>query len=78
MLLVRLCDNEIDWDGERFFRGAGTAENAFVGKRAFLTITPRREPDGTALCGRTGTGSERITAAGEVYTFERTRLHGAH
>lgn len=39
---VRLCDNEIDRDGERFsLEALEQLKTLFVGKRAFLTTTPR-------------------------------------
>ena len=68
---VRLCDNEIDRDGERF---------SLEALEQLKTPQPQgREPDGTALCGRTGTGSGTHHGCRRgVYLFERTRLHGAH
>lgn len=74
---VRLCDNEIDRDGERFsLEALEQLKTLFVGKTG---IFDHREPDGTALCGRTGTGSGTHHGCRRgVYLFERTRLHGAH
>ncbi len=68
---VKLCDNEIDRDGERFSREAlAQLEKLFVGKTGIFDHNPTGENQ-TARIFETSLVEEpeRQTTAGEVYTY---------
>jgi hypothetical protein len=68
---VRLCDNEIDRDGERFsLEALEQLKTLFVGKTGIFDHNPKGENQTARLyAAELVQDPERITAAGEVYTF---------
>ena len=68
---VRLCDNEIDRDGERFSLEALEQLKAlFVGKTGIFDHDPKGENQTARIyAAELVQEPERVTSAGEVYTF---------
>lgn len=68
---VRLCDNEIDRDGERFsLEALEQLKTLFVGKTGIFDHNLKGENQTARLyAAELVQDPERITAAGEVYTF---------
>ena len=68
---VRLCDNEIDRDGERFSLDALEQLKAlFVGKTGIFDHDPKGENQTARIyAAELVQEPERVTSAGEVYTF---------
>ncbi len=68
---VRLCDNEIDRDGERFTLPAlAQLQTLFVGKTGIFDHDPRGENQTARLYAtEVVTDPSRQTAAGEPYTY---------
>lgn len=68
---VKLCDNEIDRDGERFSREAlGQLKALFVGRTGIFDHNPRGENQNARIFGTELVEEpERMTTAGEPYTY---------
>ena len=77
---VRLCDNEVDRDGERFPRRTlEELAELFVGQER--SVRPQlvgQGPGGPDLCRRGGAGGEAHPDRGALLLVEGVRLYGAH
>ena len=78
---VKLCDNEIDRDGERFSLNAlEQLKTLFIGRTGIFDHDPRGENQSARIYDTELVEEpERITANGEpLYISQRTRLYGPH
>ncbi len=74
---VKLCDNEIDRDGERFSREAiDKLAELFIGRTGIFDHNPRGENQNARIYA-TGVVEEpeRTTSAGEIYTYLKAKAY---